>query len=118
MLFAFQMSSLVKCLFRNFAHPVYLLLNFDIFKIYPRYHFFARNVICRCFLAVSACLYSFFVVSFSEKKVFFLILMKPSLSVFKNCAFDVICKKSLPTPRLHRFSTVFFKKFYSSIFYI
>ncbi|XP_054944521.1 retinol dehydrogenase 11 isoform X2 [Physeter macrocephalus] len=57
--------------------------------------------------------FSFFMVSFEEQK--FLILMKSHLSIFSfiTCAFGVLSKKLLPSPRSQRFITVFFQQFYS-----
>lgn len=76
-LFSICIPTLVKCLFKSFAHiliGLFILfpLSFDFF-ICSKYKFFVRSVICKYFL--SACSFLILVTgSFTEQNIFIVML--------------------------------------------
>lgn len=84
---------------------VFLLLSFKSSLYILDYSLFIR---CLYFLTLMPYLVILLRLSFTEQK--FLISVKSGISLlnFMVCAFDAVCKKSLPYQRLSRFSPMLF----------
>ena len=115
-LFSICLSSLVKCLFMSSAHFlirlfISLMLSFEnslyILDVSPLSDKWFANIFSQSVF----CLFVHLKMPFPKQK--FLILMKSSLSIFKNfmdCTFSVISKNSSPNPGSQRFLPMFSSK--------